>query len=458
MTFSAGLRRRLVALGIAAAATVTAVTGCSSTDAAQQTVAETAAETTTSAVSATTTSKPLPAVASVKDGTKNYNPTEPVTVKAVEGTFTDIQMTNQDGKVVESTLSEDKKTWTTAEVLGYYRTYTIKATTSNGATMTTVFSTIEPDSITDVALSPLDGSVVGVGQVLSFRFGQSIADRKAAQDAITITTEPHVDGAFYWLNDYLVRWRGEEFFQPGTKIDVNVDLYGKNLGGGVWGNRDNSASFTIGDKVVSVADSNSKTVTVYRNDEAIRTIPISMGMPEFPTPNGTYVVGDQYDELVMDSSTFGLPVDDPQGYRTKVQYATQMSWSGIYVHAAPWSVWAQGSQDVSHGCLNMSTANAKWFMDQAKRGDVVIVKNTNGGVLSGYDGLGDWNIPWEEWSKGNLYTGAGAASAPATSEITTSSATTATAASPTHTSTSSEPSPVGESATSSGTTTANRES
>ncbi|WP_455006031.1 PTS sugar transporter subunit IIA, partial [Corynebacterium propinquum] len=39
--------------------------------------------------------------------------------------------------------------------------------------------------------------------------------------------------------------------------------------------------------------------------------------------------------------------------------------------------------------------------DTVKRGDVIEVKNTSGGTLSGYDGLGDWNIDWETWSAGN---------------------------------------------------------
>ena len=32
---------------------------------------------------------------------------------------------------------------------------------------------------------------------------------------------------------------------------------------------------------------------------------------------------------------------------------------------------------------------------------IVIVKNTVGGTLSGTDGLGDWNIPWNVWKAGN---------------------------------------------------------
>ncbi|NLE78002.1 MAG: L,D-transpeptidase, partial [Rhodococcus sp.] len=93
--------------------------------------------------------------------------------------------------------------------------------------------------------------------------------------------------------------------------------------------------------------------------------------------------------------------DSAQGYKTPVEWATRMSYSGIFFHSAPWSVGQQGYTNVSHGCLNLSPANAKWVFDNTKRGDLVIVQNTVGGTLSGVDGLGDWNVPWEVWKAGN---------------------------------------------------------
>ena len=61
-------------------------------------------------------------------------------------------------------------------------------------------------------------------------------------------------------------------------------------------------------------------------------------------------------------------------------------------------------KNTSHGCLNVSPVNAKWFYDNITRGDIVIVKNTSGGTLSGTDGLGDWNVPWPVWKAGNANT------------------------------------------------------
>ena len=97
--------------------------------------------------------------------------------------------------------------------------------------------------------------------------------------------------------------------------------------------------------------------------------------------------------MIMDSSTYGVPSNSPNGYRTEVDWATQMSYSGIYVHSAPWSVGSQGYSNVSHGCLNVSPSNALWFYDNTKRGDIVEVVNTVGSTLPGTDGSGRLEHP-----------------------------------------------------------------
>ncbi|MCK2201599.1 Ig-like domain-containing protein [Corynebacterium callunae] len=349
-----------------------------------------------------TQEKLLAPVVSVDDDAENVNPAEPVIVKSMGEGLDEVTMTNEEGYEVESELSADGRTWTTAETLGYTRTYTIKASDKNGESTTTVFSTITPSSTTSVALSPLADSVVGVGQTIGFRFGSPVGDREAAEAALTVETSPHVDGAFYWLNEYEVRWRPEEYWAPGTSVTVEANIYGEKLGDGLWGETNNATNFTIGDRVEAVADDATKTMSVYKNGELLRTMPVSFGRDtaEFATPNGTYIIGDRNESMIMDSTTFGLGYEEG-GYRTSVQYATQMSYSGIYVHAAPWSVGSQGNTNVSHGCINVSTENAQWFQETVKRGDIVTVKNTVGSTLSGTDGLGDWNIPWSEWSAGN---------------------------------------------------------
>ena len=163
--------------------------------------------------------------------------------------------------------------------------------------------------------------------------------------------------------------------------------------------------FTIGDEVIATADDNTKIVTVRINGEVVKTMPTSMGKNSTPTNNGIYMVGGRFKHIIMDSSTYGVPVNSPNGYRTDVDWATQISYSGIFVHSAPWSVGAQGHSNTSHGCLNVSPSNAVWFYDHIKRGDIVEVVNTVGARCPGTEGLGDWNIPWDQWRAGNATAG-----------------------------------------------------
>ena len=345
--------------------------------------------------------------ANVSDGAVGVPVDSPIAVEAGDGVLGRVTMTNEQGESVDGALGEDGVSWSTAEPLGYNKQYTLTAEAlglGGRVKDRMTFQTASPENLTMPYVMPNEGETVGVGQPVSIRFDEDIPDRVAAQNAITITTEPRVEGAFYWLNNREVRWRPADYWEPGTQVDVSVNTYGVDLGDGLFGQDDVSTSFTIGDAVVATADDARKVLTVRRNGEVVKTMPMSMGKNSTPTDNGVYIIGDHYRELVMDSSTYGVPVNSPDGYRLEVDWATQMSYSGIYVHSAPWSVSSQGNTNVSHGCLNVSPDNARWFFQNTKRGDVVEVVNTVGGTLSGTDGLGDWNVPWEKWSAGNAST------------------------------------------------------
>ena len=332
---------------------------------------------------------------SVGDGALDANPAQPVVLTASDGRLDSVVLRNPEGVQVAGEFNADFTEWRSTEELGYGRQYTLESSATDEAGLVArknaTFSTLTPRIMTAAYLTTGEGSTVGIGQPVAVMFDEPIADRRAAQDKIVITTEPAVEGAFYWVSDQEVRWRPAEYWAPGTKIDVHVDIYGEDLGGGMYGQEDAFSNFEIGDAVISRVDDSTKQIVVERNGEVVKTMPTSMGKSSAPTPNGTYIIGEKHASLVMDS----------EGYRTPVQYATRMSYSGIFVHAAPWSVWAQGSQNTSHGCLNVSTSDAAWFYENSKRGDIVEVSGTVGPTLPGWDGLGDWNIPWATWKAGN---------------------------------------------------------
>jgi lipoprotein-anchoring transpeptidase ErfK/SrfK len=342
--------------------------------------------------------------ASVTDGAVGVPVDHPVTVTADDGVLASVELVNENGKSVDGQLNPDGVRWSTTEPLGYNRQYTLTAKARGLGGMATrqiTFQTHSPQNLTMPYVMPHDGEVVGVGEPVAIRFDENIANRSAAEKAIVVTTDPPVEGAFYWLNNREVRWRPEHFWKPGTAVNVAVNTYGVDLGDGLFGEDNVRTHFTVGDELIATADDTTKMVTVRVNGEVVKTMPTSMGKDSTPTASGIYIIGERFAHMIMDSSTYGVPVNSPNGYRTEVDFATQMSYSGVFVHSAPWSVGAQGHTNTSHGCLNVSPSNAQWFYDHTKRGDIVQVINTLGPPLSGTEGLGDWNIPWDQWHAGN---------------------------------------------------------
>ena len=134
---------------------------------------------------------------------------------------------------------------------------------------------------------------------------------------------------------------------------------------------------------VALADDSTHELTIWHNGDVVKTMPISMGSAKHPTPNGTYYTMEKHRSMIMSSATYGVPVDSAEGYSTYVEYATRMSWDGIFIHAAPWSVAQQGVSNVSHGCINISTTNAKYVFDNFPTGTPIVVRGTSGGQYTG---------------------------------------------------------------------------
>jgi lipoprotein-anchoring transpeptidase ErfK/SrfK len=226
-------------------------------------------------------------------------------------------------------------------------------------------------------IRPANGTTVGVAMPIIVDFDTPVADQAAAEQAIQISSDPPVPGKFYWMNASQVRWRPYDFWPAHTV--VNIDAAGT------------ESTFSTGDALVATADNDTHTMTITRNGDVEQTLPISMGKPGHDTPNGTYYVQAKSPDVVMDSATYGVPNTSPDGYRVHVQLAVRFDNSGNYVHSAPWSVADQGDRNVSHGCINISPADAKWFYDNFGEGDPILVSNSVGSYTHD-DGAQDWQL------------------------------------------------------------------
>jgi lipoprotein-anchoring transpeptidase ErfK/SrfK len=225
---------------------------------------------------------------------------------------------------------------------------------------------------------------------------------------MVVTATPAVEGKWHWVSNQAAHWRPEKYWAPGTKISVDVKVLGVNLGNGVYGAGNYSTNFTVGPSRVAIADSSTHQMQVFIDGVLSKTIPISMGKGgytkgskgetiDFFTRSGIHVVLTKEPSVTMSSATYGITnPKDPNYYSETIQLACRISLSGEYVHSAPWSVGDQGKRNVSHGCINVSPANAQWFYNTFVAGDVVEVRNTPV-QLPLTDGLGDWDVPWASW-------------------------------------------------------------
>ena len=354
------------------------------------------------------------------DSSAPVNPLSPIRVDVASGTLASVTLTNPDGKVIAGITTPDGTSWKPGEPLGYGKTYrlVVEAVDANGlkTVKDTTFTTVAPNNQTRLYLnttggqSITEGGTYGVGLVVVAHFDEEIGDRAAAEKAMTVTTTPPVQGSWYWLDDQNAHWRPQQYYAPGTTVSVDAKIYGAQLGNGLYGEQDEKISFRIGDSHVSIADDNTKTVAVYENGTLVREMPTSMGQGgeetiggktiHFWTQPGTYTVMNKSNPVIMDSSTYGLPVNSRLGYKETINWATRISTDGIYLHELASSMWAQGNTNVSHGCLNLSPVNARWFFDFSVPGDVAEVRNTGGPPLEVWQN-GDWSVPWETWLAGS---------------------------------------------------------
>ncbi len=357
------------------------------------------------------------------DGVGEVDPLSAVAVTATAGTLADVVMLSDRGDRIGGIMTPDHLTWKPAVPLVYGRTYTVTATGagSDGVRRTQVstFSTLTPRNQTKAYLTTTagtaltDGATYGIGVVVVAHFDERISDRVAAERRLSVTTSPPVPGSWYWLDDQNAHWRPEHYYAPGTVVTAAANIFGAQLGDGLYGQEDSHVGFQIGDAHVSIADDATKQVQVYDGNTLVRTMPTSMGRGgtetiagkdiSFWTQRGTYTVMDKASPVVMDSSTYGLPINSRLGYKESIKYATRISTDGIYLHQLDSTVWAQGNTDVSHGCLNLNADNAQWFYDFSRPGDVVEVRNTGGEPLQVWQN-GDWSVPWAQWLAGSALT------------------------------------------------------
>ncbi len=239
----------------------------------------------------------------------------------------------------------------------------------------------QPSPFGIASVLPAPNEVVGVAHPVMVTFTAPVADRRAAERAMRISSRPAMSGRYEWLDHKVVQWVPDSFWPAHTTIALSVGPLRTNL--------------QTGPKVVGTANISDHTFTV--SIDGVESgpppelpsphhrpfwgrpgvFPASTGRPDYPTPVGMYTVLGKERSVLMDSSSVGIPVDDPDGYRMDVEYAVRITSRGLFVHSAPWAENALGHENVSHGCISLSPTDAEWYFNTVNVGDPVIVRENS---------------------------------------------------------------------------------
>jgi lipoprotein-anchoring transpeptidase ErfK/SrfK len=340
-------------------------------------------------------------------GAASVAPDAPIVVTARTGFLDRVRVTSPDGATIDGRFSLLADEWRSIEPLAYGTAYRVAAAAATvvgksrvQAEATATFRTLTPTATLTASVWPTSGLHVGVGQPIVFRFSRDVTSPEARASVLkhlSVTKSRPVTGGWHWFSDRELHFRPHKLWPTGVALDVGWDLTGWNAGG-AWGEGTGTSRFDIDTARVSYADLETHRMTVTENGRPVATYPISGGRPTDPTMGGVHIVMDRASVVRMNSATNGVPVDSPDGYDELVYYNVHISDTGEYVHAAPWSVSSQGRENVSHGCINLSAANAKSFMDFSRVGDIVVVTGTPRPPKFGDHGVMDWTTPWSQFT------------------------------------------------------------
>ncbi|WP_229859946.1 L,D-transpeptidase [Streptomyces anandii] len=334
-------------------------------------------------------------------------------VKVSGGKLTEVKMTVAgSGQSVPGSVSADGTTWKPKEQLERGTKYQISATAKDAGGLTSaansIFTTVTTANSFIGTYTPDNGTTVGVGMPVSFRFDKAIGDRKAVQSHITVTSSSGQQVVGHWFGTQRLDFRPEEYWKAGSKVTMKIDLDGVQGANGVYGVQKKTVTFTVGRSQVSTVDANTQTMTVVRDGQTVKTIPVSTGSPEHTTYNGQMVISEKFEQTRMDSRTVNLGGE----YNiSDVPHAMRLTESGTFIHGNYWYNKGNppfGREGTSHGCVGMadvrgggSDTNAKWFYDNSLLGDVVVVKHSPDRTVTPDNGLNGWNMSWSEWTAGS---------------------------------------------------------
>ncbi|GHE25039.1 hypothetical protein CP980_06685 [Streptomyces vinaceus] len=343
-------------------------------------------------------------------------PGEPVKVTLTEGKLATVKVSDGKGGELPGKIADDGKSWTSERNASPGTDYKVEAQNTDSQSASAQFKTVAADKVNKVTINPGKATpVVGIAQPVSIVFDNPVKNKAEVEKHLKVTTSNNTEGSWGWFKDYSgndrVDWRPKEYWKSGTDVKVEMNLNGVDSGqGGGMFVKDYNTEFKIGKDRRLQVNLDTHKMTVTEDGQTVKTIPVSAGTPggQKASWSGKMVLMAKEGTIRMDSQTVGLG----DSYDKMVDYSMRVTWSGMYIHAAPWNSGNFGRANTSSGCVGMSDANAKDLFAETQPGDLVEVTGDGSkGKADIGNGYGEWNLSWDEWkAKSALAGGAGGAS------------------------------------------------
>jgi lipoprotein-anchoring transpeptidase ErfK/SrfK len=344
-----------------------------------------------------------------EDGAHDVRLADPFMVEVTDGRLTSVKVENADGTVVGGKTDAGGRSWRPTAALTLSTRYTVDAYAVDGdgraAAKHAVFTTLVPKNTFIGFFTPEDGSTVGTGMIVSLVFSHPVANRGAVRRAIVVRSEPAVEVASHWFGAQRLDFRPESYWTPGTKVTLDLRLRDVEGAPGVYGTQAKEVRFTIGRDQRSTVETDTHTMTVRRDGQVFKVLPVTAGSPSNPTYNGRMVITEKLPLTRMNGQTvgFGGEYDIPD-----VPHAMRLTRSGTFIHGSYWAPPGTfGAVNTSHGCVGLydvkgggSNTPAGWMFDHSLVGDVVNVVNPHDRTVAPDNGLGGWNLTWRQWLAG----------------------------------------------------------
>jgi len=331
-------------------------------------------------------------------GGVDSTPDRGITVTASGATIRSVTI-RTGGDPVIGTLNAAGTLWRSRWALDVAQHYTVIATaigaSGQATTRTTSFRTFTPRQTFTAHIVEGFNQTYGVGMPIVLYLSRPIVYRAAVERSLELKTSKPVVGAWYWdsqcrLAPMCLYFRPRRYWPTHTEVSFTGHLNGVEAAPGVYGHHTLTQTFTIGSSLTVVATTAQHYMNVYRDGRLFAHWPISSGRPGDDTPNGTYVTIEKANPVDMVGP----------GYNIEVPWSVRFTFSGDYLHDAYWSVGEQGFTNVSHGCVNMSPADAEIYYKMAVPGDPVkITGSPRPGTWD--NGWTVWFLPWSRWVRGS---------------------------------------------------------